>query len=76
MLIKVGHITKSAVNVFENVYVQGAKVRAMHLHEGHVALALDNTVMSIRSIAYLRSTAQAAGKWNTSNMHNYLGYHA
>ena len=62
MLIKVGHITKSAVNVFENVYVQGAKVKAICLYKGCMALAPDNTIMSIRSTAYLGSTTQAARK--------------
>jgi hypothetical protein len=76
MLTKTGHVSKAAVDMFENVYVRGAKPRVMRLHEGQAALAPDGTVMSIGSIAYPGSSRQKAGEWDTDNVQDCPGYQA
>lgn len=67
-------LSKVAVDIFENVYVRGAKIRVTRLHEGRPALAPDGTVMSMGGVAYPGSTGQAAGQWNTENVKDCPGY--
>jgi hypothetical protein len=74
MNITGGHLTKGAVDIFENVYVRGAKPRRTRLHEGHPALAPDGTVMSMDGIAYPGDTGQPAGQWNTTNVDKCPGF--
>lgn len=72
--IKAGTVTKAAVDMFENVYVRGAKVRATRVHEGRPALAPDNTVISMNGAAYPGKSGQPAGEWNTENVKDCEGY--
>jgi hypothetical protein len=74
MHIQTGLLNKVAVDIFENVYIRGAKVRVTRLHEGRPALAPDGTVMSMGGFAYPGSTSQIAGQWNTENVKNCPGY--
>jgi len=72
--IKNGHISKAAVDLFENVYVRGAKPRTTRVHEGRPALAPDGSVMSMNGDAYPGASQQPAGKWNIENVHDCPGY--
>jgi len=69
-----GQVNKAAVDMFENVYVRGAKPRLSRVHEGRPALAPDGTVMSIGGIAYPGSSGQRVGQWHPDNVKGCPGY--
>ena len=69
-------ITKAAVDIFETVYVRGAKPRLTRVHEGEPALAPDGTVLSMNNVPYPGSSGLAAGPWTTANVKDCDGYDA
>jgi len=54
--IKESLTTKATVDMFENVYVRGAKPRLARIYKGRPALAPDGTVLSMDGVGYLGST--------------------
>lgn len=72
--IQNGHLSKAAVDIFETVYVQGAKPRSARVHEGRPALAPDGSIMSMNGIGYPGGSGLPAGKWTTENVKDCPGY--
>ena len=74
MGIKCGAVTKTQVDIFESVYVRGAKVRALRKHEGRAALAPDGTVMVMGGEVYCGGSGQPGGQWTPDTVDQCAGY--
>jgi hypothetical protein len=72
--IRAGVIKHAEADVFENVFVRGAKPRLIRVHEGHPARAPDNSIMSHLDAAYPGSTGEAAGPYSTQDVETCAGY--
>ena len=72
--IQEGKVRLAEVDLFENVYIRGAKPCLSCVTEGHPACAPDNTIMSHEDRAYPGSTGKPAGPWTTKTVKDCPGY--
>ncbi|RFU29928.1 hypothetical protein B7463_g6403, partial [Scytalidium lignicola] len=75
MAIKTGKITKTKADVFETVFIRGAKPRKHRTHEGHAFLAPDGTAMVMFGVRYGGGENIAAGAWDLDNVGSHSNYH-
>jgi hypothetical protein len=74
--IREGFIKHAEADIFENVFIRGARPRATRIHEGRPSRAPDNSIMSHLGVAYPGSTDEAAGAFSTQDVRNCTGYEA
>jgi hypothetical protein len=74
MNIQLKILTTAQVDIFENVFIRGAKPRAARVFEGEPARAPDGTIMSHGNGIYAGNSEEAAGPWTIYNVSTCPGY--
>ena len=76
MNIELKVLTTTQVDIFENVFIRGAKPRSARVFEGEPARAPDGTIMCHGDKAYKGSTNEPPGPWTIKNVSTCAGYTA